>query len=608
EGDARRLLAERGVAFVIDVKTTENLVLVRPAPQFRPATWFFRVRRAAARRLASALPEDMAPLATALLLGLRAGIAPEERIRFERTGTMHVLAISGMHVLLLAGAVHALLRSFGVTARTAAGFTLLLALLYVPVAGGAPPIRRAVTVLTFYGLALVRGRPPDAASALGGAALLLALWRPEDVSRLGFRLSFAAAAGIFWLAPAWNERWGRRHRLLRRFPAVREDRPFRLRFEAFLLQALPVSLAAWLATQGLVAAALGVLTPLAPLTNLLVAPLLTLLLPAIVVMALGVESAVAPAALLIDALRALLDAASAIPGGFVVVSPWPAAAVACWCAGVFSLRHNAARGAVLLSLALLAAGAASRPTRPSLVLLDVGDGQAALVRLDNGNAVLVDGGSRGRPRLWRKVLRSALREEGVSRLEAVVCTHADADHWNALPELLATLPVGRLIVGGKVPPQLRSAAAAYGVPLVAPPAGSAIAAGEWSSLRRLAGDREAAGSDNDRALVLVLEAGAHRVLLPADREEAGLRRLLAIDPGRCDVLVAPHHGARCEVAPEFGAHVLPRYLLVSAGPNFSHGATLQAYGAERILKTWRNGALSVRFPTPRTMVVAAFRD
>jgi competence protein ComEC len=238
----------------------------------------------------------------------------------------------------------------------------------------------------------------------------------------------------------------------------------------------------------------------------------------------------------------------------------------------------------------------------------VGDGQAALVRLDDGKAVLVDGGSRGRPHLWRKVLRSALREEGISRLEAVVCTHADADHWNALPELLATLPVGRLIMGAKVPPRLRSAAETYGVPLVAPSAGSTISAGKWTRLRLLTADRDAPGSDNDRALVLVLEAGAHRVLLPADREEEGLRRLLAIGPGRCDVLVAPHHGARCDVASEFGKSVRPRYLLVSAGPTFSHAATLRAYGAGRVLRTWESGALFVRFPTPRSMVVAPFRD
>ena len=117
---------------------------------------------------------------------------------------MHLLAISGMHVLLLAGSIHKILRWLGAGPRLAAGCTLALAIAYVPLTGGAPPIRRAVTGLAFYGVALVRGRPGDPASALGGAALVSALFEPAQVATVGFRLSFCAAAAISLLASRWS--------------------------------------------------------------------------------------------------------------------------------------------------------------------------------------------------------------------------------------------------------------------------------------------------------------------------------------------------------------------------------------------------------------------
>ena len=125
-------------------------------------------------------PADVGPVAVALLLGMRSGLRDLDRLRYERTGTMHMLAISGLHVILLAGLVHTLLRRLGAGPRTAALATLVLAWAYVPLTGAAAPVRRAVTMLTTYGLALVRGRKPDPWSALSGAALLLVLHEPRD--------------------------------------------------------------------------------------------------------------------------------------------------------------------------------------------------------------------------------------------------------------------------------------------------------------------------------------------------------------------------------------------------------------------------------------------
>jgi len=604
ESDARARLATRGISLCAETRTAANVELLRTArPGFAPA--LLRARVVAARRLMAALPEDVAPLAAALLLGLRSGVAAEDRIRFKRTGTMHMLAISGLHVVLLAGAVHGLLRLLGTGPRLAAAVTLVLVLGYTPIAGGAPPIRRAATVLALYVLALVRGRPPDSASALGGAAALLALWDPHDVFRVGFWLSFCAAAGIAWLAGSWRQRWSARHRLLARFPAVRQDRPVRLWLMGSFWRAFPVSLAAWCATQAIVAHAFGIATPWAPLINVIVAPWLGLALPMIALVALGVDAVAPLASFTLRSLRHVLDMAGSLPWAHVAVSA-PLGAVLAWSLGVVLLRHQARAARVALLAGL---GLAARPgalPAPGLTLLDVGHGQAALVHFADGNSVLVDAGSRNRPEPAMRIVIPALRALGVLRLEAIVCTHADADHWNAIPDVLAAVPVTRIIVGQDPPLRLLAAARRAGTAVLTAKDGMVIHASGRTRLRVL-NSESCAPSDNDRALVLVLEANGRRILLPADREEAGLLALLRRGVEPCDVMVAPHHGARCDVAVAFGRAVRAHWLLVSDAPGFADAATLRGYGAARILHTADAGCLRVTVDEDGRITVDTYR-
>ncbi|MHC4959953.1 MAG: ComEC/Rec2 family competence protein [Planctomycetota bacterium] len=598
EQDARERLARRGVTLFADLRSAGNVDVLRAGG----AGPLERARRAAAARLRATLPADAAPLACALLLGYRSGLSAEDRALFGRTGTLHVLAISGLHVMLLVGAVHALLKVCGLGPRSAAACSLALALLYVPLTGGAAPIRRAVTMLVFYGIALVRGRPPDAASALGGAAALLAIADPLDVRRIGFHLSFAAAAGIALLAGPWQHRWSRRHRLLARFPAVRADRPLRLRLAAYLLSALPVSLAAWCATAALVAHAFGVVTPLAPLANVAAGPFLVLAVPSIALLALGLPLA-SVVAWSLGGLKTTLIAIAQLPVGPVPVPAPPLAAVALWLAGVVVLRWRPAAGLMLLAGAAVWALARPPPSATALHLLDVGHGQAAIVRL-GPRTVLVDAGSRGRLDLARRTVWPALRSLGVRRLDAVVCTHADADHWNALPDLFAIVPVGALLVGGELPPALRRAAAEHDVEIRRLRDGDTVAAG--GNARLVVLQSGGIGTRNDRSVALALESGAGRVLLPADREDAGLAALLAPRLGRCDVLVAPHHGGRCRLASAFGAATRPRWLIVSSTARFAHRPTLRAYGAREIRGTWRDGCTTVDLSGDR-IAVRGFR-
>ncbi|MHC4939144.1 MAG: ComEC/Rec2 family competence protein [Planctomycetota bacterium] len=582
ERDRAASFARDGIVARLYLGEPENLELLEPGGS-PIARWIRVVRRRGARALMDALPPRDAGLAMALLFGWRAGITDRDRLRFERTGTLHLLAISGLHLLLVAGAVHAIGRAIGLGPRAAAACTLATCLLYVPIAGAGAPVRRAAAVLVVYGVALARGRLPDAASALGGAVCVVVLQDPGEVGRIGFWLSFAAAAGIALHARRWRDRWGARHRLLVRFPAIQEDRRWRLRIESHLLAALPVSLAAWCATAPLIARQFGLVTPWAPLTNLAAAPFVTLLMPINFAIACGVEPLAPIATALCTGLRATLDCFDRVPAACVSVPPPTVVALGVWYVGLLLLAHRAAIGIPLLAISLLLAWPSRTPREPTMTILDVGHGQAILLQDRRGRAALIDGGSRNRHRVGAYVLRPALRARGIAELDLVVCTHADADHWNGITELLGRIPIVCIAVGPEPP-----------LPGVPARTGDILWDADGIRIRVADDGRDMPDATrNDRSLALLVELDGARVLLPADRETEGLRRLLRHDLARCDVLVAPHHGSANEAAAELGARVRPTWLLVSTGPDFADPATLNAYGARHVRRTDRDGALVV---------------
>ncbi|MEE8104671.1 MAG: ComEC/Rec2 family competence protein [Planctomycetota bacterium] len=593
EADRRVRLARFGASLSLDARVSENVVVLTPASEgLRKHAE--HLRRAGVARLRRVMPGSVAPLAAAILFGLRGGIDSDQHARFARSGTLHLLAISGFHLLLLAGILHHLLRAVGLGPRMAAGLVLAASVLYVPLTGGAPPIRRAFSVILVYGIALLRGRRADIGNALGGAALLLLLSNPSDLDAIGTRLSFLAAAGIAWLARGWARRWSRRHRFLSRFPAVRRDRRLRLPIARYLLYATPVALAASLATLPWVAASFGRVNPLAPLVNLVAGPLLSLSLPLCALTAAGVPGAAAPATWVLSSLVWWLDVAESLPGGHLAVLLPPAGVVAAWTAGVVALRARPRLGVAMLLAATLVWFA--RPVRslPPLVLFDVGHGQAALLQTPSGKNVLVDAGTRAYGPMARRRLLPALRVLDVRRLDLVVCTHFDGDHWNALPDLLHEIPVRAFVSPAAPPPRLLAALDRRGVPRSIAKRGEWLVQESGYSLQVIGTGGGRLTHSNNQSIVLRLELENGSILLPADRESDGLAALLR-QPAilRADVLLAPHHGARCEIAAVFGRAVRPRWVVTSSATDFAHAPTLVAYGACFRIGTMSHGCLAI---------------
>jgi competence protein ComEC len=582
--DRRADLRRRGVVLELAIPTPAAITVDRADP----GSPVVRVRRFGAKlrswllqrlhRVLSDRPHARA-LATALLVGDRSLLRDDVAEAFRRAGAAHLLAVSGLHVVLLVGVVGAALETL--RTRLAPGrrsgavvlaITLAFVAVYAAVCDLATPVVRAALFVAVATVSRQLGRRTRTADHLAVAAAVVAAADPAQVLSPGFQLSFAAVLGLGTLTLRFREALFASWDLLARFPEAVPA--WRLKLHAWLASGWSASLAAATATAPVTAWAFGELHPAAPLANLVAVPIVAMLLPAVALAALVGPAAAPVSGPLLDAgaraLTSVLEPVAALPVATLEAAPQPVWGPAL-AAGILamSLRVRPWRRRHLLAplLAWLLLGTAplvaTRPAAaqaPSMVALDVGHGVAVLLLGgEGGGAVLYDAGGR-LPGTAERVVAPALRALGVRRLDALAVSHEDVDHCGAVPELLARIPVGALLVppgfgGSAAGRRVLRASARQGVPVQV--------LGRSDSWERpgvrLRALHPRAGSvgpaENEGSLVLHAELGGGpgprlRVLLPGDIEGTTLEAL-SRDPTlpKSDVLLLPHHG-RGPVAPQ----------------------------------------------------------
>jgi competence protein ComEC len=603
--DARAAWSRRGVEGRLVVSAAEGVrVLRRPGGLLAAIA---SARDASAASFTATLAPDDAGLARSLVLGDRGALHDADRRRFERAGAAHVLAISGAHVAILLGLLLGALRRLGFPTRAAAAIALPLVLLYVPYCGGAPPVVRAAAGATLFLAGRIAGREPSSGTLLASVAAGFLVVDPGVWHDAGFRLSFAAAGGLVLLL-------GPTRRLLV---------PSRLAIpgvvpvgRAPLRTALAAGLAAWLGSLPVALAELGQLSWIAVPVGLVAVPVSTLvvLLGAVhlaTAQTPGLGEAVsASLAATSDALRVFLDAAPAL--GLETVRPevpaWPwfaAYGVALLVAGRAGGRAALAGAAVLaVLLGTLREGDGAAPDDVRLLFLDVGHGQACLLETPDGSRALLDAGSLDRPGVGRRFVLPALREAGVARLDLATASHADADHVNALADVLAEVPADVLAVAPGSPDDLVATLGRAAETTLEAGAGDVLLHGAWGRLVVLSPPRDPAAAPvtNDGCLVLSLETPHGRVLLPADREEAGVDALLAEHPRLAfDALCLPHHGHAGRGLDRL-LGVSPGALRLASAPPSMDGrlppGTWSTGASGALLVTLGEGGLRVEAPWP----------
>lgn len=581
--------------------------------------------------LGRGVPVREAELAKGFVLGQDEGIDAETEEDFRRSGLLHLLAVSGQNVTLLALLAMPLLAALGIPLRERLLWVLALIAVYVPLTGAGPSIQRAAVMGALGVVATLAGRRSSRLYALALAAGVTLAIDPAIGADVGWQLSFAAVLGILVLARPFAEalnRWlggeggGRGGREVRRRPARSGG------LTGALVEGVAVTVAATLATAPLIAFHFETFSTTTLAANVLALPAVA---PA---MWLGMASA--GLAQVPGAPTELLNAPNSLLLSYI-------AQVAAWCAAPewaeMDVRlSGAGLCASYVALAILAALVHLRRVRPRVriahprtdswrarvlfavagvvgalallwpdgdshalgpprglrvTVLDVGQGDAILLQPAKAPAVLVDGGPPGAD------LAAKLAEAGVHRLGAAIVTHDESDHAGGVDEILGRLPIDRLLYGQLSPTQLISAWIS-GARTVQVARGTTIRSGRlrlefiWPPPELLA-DPQPGPDPNQLALVAVARWGRFSMLLSADAEAESV----PLDPGPVDLLKVAHHGSEDAGLAALLERTRPALAVISVGDHnpFGHPtpATLATLASHhvRVLRTDRDGTIEL---------------
>ena len=582
---------------------------------------------------------DQRALLKALLLGERGGIPRDLKTAFARTGTAHLLAISGLHVGMVAGAVYGLLvfllgfqhnlllRAW--PRKIAALGAIAMITFYALLSGMAPSTQRALIMASLALAGLVMEREPDLFNLLAWAALAILVWYPPALFTLSFQLSFGA---VFWIIFGLHRL---RSLLLQKREPELESPALGVRILRWVILSALVTLLATLGTLPLIVRTFNQVSLVGLGCNLLLVPLVGWW-----VLPLGLLG-VGTAFFSVSLAGGLLQAA-AVPLGWVcrIVRqvadlPWAAADVVS-----FSILETACYylllGCLLSAIGTLGSGEeAAGPSPPAelsknrrrvcivggivlavaladigywvhrrywaddlrITVLDVGQGAAVVVEAPGGDVILADGGGFADTSTFdigARVVAPFLRQRKIASVQVLVLTHPNSDHLNGLLYIAEHFNVGEFWSNGQPAAtqgyrrlleivdqqQIARRLGTHGCEsLDFKGLRAEILYPPRDFLKRIA--KQPWADSNNNSLVLKLTHGDHSVLVTGDIMAPAERELAAL-AGRAlksTVLIVPHHGSRSSSTPAFLEQVRPRYAIIPCGwrnrYRFPHETVLQ---------------------------------
>jgi competence protein ComEC len=608
--DYRAYLRRLGVYYQLQAEGTGDWQAVGPV---LPAPWTEGFRRWAQSVLGRGLPgiDEPLKLQWAMVLGWKTALTGEVSQPFMRSGTMHVFAISGLHIALIAGLLLALFRLVNLPRSLCGALVIPLIWFYTAATEWQASAIRSTVMMTVVIAGWSLRRPSNLLNSLAAAAFLILIWDPAQLFQAGFQLSFGAVMSLAVLVPPFDRcrDWllrpspeelaepagSRAERLLRSLreklrrvllvpdpllPRALWPRWQRavLRGENWLLQAGSVSLAATVGTAPLIAFYFHLFSPVSLLANLVVVPLSGFALTS------GLGGVICG-----DWLPWMTECFNHAGWFFMACMAGASERMAGWPGAYWHVRSPGVAFLVLYYALLIAwlvggfQGARRRPVVAALALLAVGwlvavwhdrsVTRLTVLPLRGGEAIWFE--APGRARDWlidagdalaaERVTVPFLRAQGVNRLPQLVLTHGDVRHVGGVTNLLANFVLDQLYTGS-VPflsqPYRRALSAwtnRHGAP-IALPAGTS--SGPWTVLHPASGDRSPRA--DDKTLVLRGNIAGTRLLLCSDLGAAGQNALLQRQVDlRAEIVVAglpaggePLHDALLEA-------IQPRLIIIT---------------------------------------------
>ncbi|EIM07885.1 ComE operon protein 3 [Planococcus antarcticus DSM 14505] len=544
-------------------------------------TWHNRLldrRDALKHHIREHFPESLAAEAEALLIGERENMDPEDQRVYQTLGISHLFAISGLHVGIASGLMYGILVRLHVRKETAIIVLLIVLPLYAVIAGGAPSVWRAVSMVTVVLAGKLFGFRLPIASVMLTSIIVFILWNPYAMYKIGFQLSYGATFGIIY------------------------SLKFLSRIQSTVKVGFVITFISQTTLYPLLLFHFYELSLSAFVVNSLFVPLFTLLILPANFLLLFLTAVCQPVANFVfyfyEPLRGLIGQFMiwlaelpyqlwnpGKPGG-VIVLILIASVYLFYCTAERKFRWR--QLLILLVPALLFTALPYLDPRLKVTFLDVGQGDSALIELPHRKGVyLIDSGGllrfdtedfkeRKRPfEIGRQVVAPYLKGNGISSIDTFIISHPDADHAEGAEEIFRLFPIGELhLTPGSASNALMVELApdAAEARVVFPGGGSNWAVGETQFTYLSPMDAEYEG--NNDSLVLLMKAGDYSVLFTGDLEAEGERDLLAPygdELAGLTVLKVGHHGSKTSSSEEFLAALKPALSIFSTGVDNRYG-------------------------------------
>lgn len=569
------------------------------------------------------LTPDNAGLYQALLIGDSSGLSLEVSEMYRATGIMHILAISGSHLVVVAFLTTVFFRflvsrsSWLLLRLPANKIALVLSFpvlfCYTGFAGFQPPVARALIMTGVFMVAILLDRQWSSLNNLAIAAFCILLPSPLSIHTASFQLSFAATAAIILVMP--------------QLAAWRPQKDKRTTWETlryFLISGLLISCAAFLATAPLALYHFNRISLVGPITTLLVTPFLCFWSLPLGLMAIIIQPFAPLAAVFLLNTGAFgIQSSHALTAFFAGLSfsslwlPTPLIPVLLFSCGLLVLILRSRRLlpvlAMLVCFALLLSGYPKLPqwhdNSLKISFLAVGNGSATVVEQPDSSVILIDGGgpSTGFFNVGERVIAPFLWHRQIKKVEQIILTHAHADHFNGMPWIIKRFKPKILWLSETNAQEpgfaaLLDEAAKVSCQVRIARAGEVLATGNNGFVitclanMTLVESNDPAKADqnnpNNRGLVLRLNNGGHTFLFPGDLEKNYEEYVLEKgDLLKADVLLMPHHGLGSSGSPRFMEVVKPRYYVVSTGKKEPFPPVQYRDSGADIFSTARQGSI-----------------
>ncbi len=573
--DLAEHLARRNIFVAASVKSRDGIELLASKGKGTLTRIKGRFRETATRALLgdSSIEERNQGLLEALLLGYRGNIDSSTYRAFNKTGLLHFISLSGLHLGILAGIIWWLCKTAGLLKRARAVICIIAIAVFLMVVPPRAPTLRAVIIVFVFCISFFFRRPPNSINTLSLAAIILLLIKPTGLFEAGWQLSFVTVLALLLFCQRIY------FFLYEKITAVlsleKLSKP-----AVYLLELFSTGLTAWLGGAGILLYHFYTINPLTGIWTIIAFPLVAGILTAgflKIILSFLLPSAAfilgVIANFLSDFLIWAVKLFAQIEISQILIGHVPAVFIIfyyCFVLFVFFIHFRRplikkaiCAAVILLLLAFLGLTKWQRTYRGNLIMtcLDIGHGQTILVQLPGRANILFDAGSMYKYNIGARIVMPFLDYSGINKIDAIVISHNDVDHINGIPEIAEHCEVDGVYASDAFLSQTDSGTAKFLRESLNErgfeirnledfnPDSTADIEILWPNEQICRNEQL---SDNDKSIVCLIEFAGRKIILCSDIEKFAQAELLRLNPNlKADCLIVPHHGSSRTLTTDF---------------------------------------------------------